>query len=75
VDYSSPFAGADHAAWEHEYQRNVQNEEGVRYTIPHLASEFFPTDGLERTDDWPEGWFDAPDTGFLPEEFFDDEFE
>ena len=38
-------------------------------------SEFFPTDGLERTDDWPEGWFDAPDTDFLPEEFFEDEFE
>jgi hypothetical protein len=75
VDYSQPFSASDQEAWGQEYERNVQNEEAVRYTIPHLASEFFPTDGLEQNDDWPAGWFDAPETGFLSEEIFDDEYE
>jgi hypothetical protein len=75
VDYSLPFAGSDQTAWEHEYQRNVQHEEAVRYTIPHLASEFYHADDLELTDDWPAGWYDDPDTDFLSEEFFPDEYD
>lgn len=59
IDWSAPFGATDAAAWEREYEQNVEDQE-MRYTIPHLAAEFDPDVDLGDLDDWPADWFVDP---------------
>lgn len=73
VDWSAPFGATDIAAWEQEFERNVEDQE-VRYTIPHLAAEFDPAVDLCHLEDWPADWFvDPPTPPFDEETAHDDE--
>jgi len=64
VDYSQPFAGSDHTAWEKEYATNVRAEfEPLsRITTEHLSTDELP-------DEWLFGWSDYvdEDDAFVPE--------
>ena len=58
VDYTRPFGGCNHAAWEREYLAKVHPQKPACTTSlalePALAS---PVDE-ELLDDWYESWFD-----------------
>jgi hypothetical protein len=58
VDYSRPFAGSDHAAWEEECLATVQVEEPPIFTRSNL--EPLPSRAAA-IDPWDEDWFLAGD--------------
>ena len=55
VDYLLPFHGADHAAWEAEYQANIQPFAHTEPTLLAGDRSFgdWGTDILDTLDDWP----------------------
>lgn len=64
VDYSQPFAGSDHTAWEKEYRGNVRAE---FEPLPTMIIKHASTDDLP--DEWLSSWYDYVDEedALLPE--------